>query len=159
MFITATSVGTCSVQAVKAGDTNYFAETATATIYWIQWSDAYATRVPSVPTEIVINHQTQIFKYAYDTLTVTSYTDETGTALTSIAKGATLRIYATGLATSDISTQVTFWGNESIYYGDPGFLLTSTYIQVIVPSAATTGRVRIDSAKGSATGASLTLTG
>lgn len=156
MMLTASRVGACSVQAVKAGDSNYFSETATATIYWIQWSDAYATRIPSTPTEIVLQHQTQIIRHAYETLTVTSYTD-TATVpntITSARPGQTIRILGTGFVATDTSSQATFTDNEYADRTD----LTNDYIQVVVPDGAVTGPITVDTLKGTALGPTLTIT-
>jgi Concanavalin A-like lectin/glucanases superfamily/PA14 domain len=159
MFLFATSSGTCTVQAVKAGDTNYLDETATATIYWFNYVNNFLDNITPTPTTIVLSGSVLEIPHTFDTFTVTSYTNETGTAITSIARNANLLIYMSGIATGDTSTQVTFAGNEATYYGDSGFIVTSTYIQVRVPTGAQSGQVIVDSAKGSAVGPSVTVTG
>ena len=162
MYLTATSVGSCTVQAVKATDANFLAETATATIYWIQWSDAYATRAPSTPTEIVLNHQTAITKYNYETLTVTSYQNASGTTITSIATGAVLRIIGDGFDPAAAYTEVVFAsmdavdltsGLQVVSNGSGGY-----YLQLTMPSGVTTGAITVNSPKGTARGPSLTIT-
>ena len=155
-FLDATSPGTCTVQVVKAADSNYFTETTTATIHWIAWNDSYAIQVPSVPTQITLQHQTQIVKYSYDTLTVTSYASAINPfpAITSISAGAPLRIIGVGFDANDLTTQVTFAGNEIAI----PYLITATYIEVETPLAASTGRLIVDTSKGSALGPSLTIT-
>ncbi len=161
MFLTATSPGTCSVQAVKAGDTNYLSETATATIYWIQWSDAYATRAPSTPTEIVLNHSTAITKYNYDTLTVTSYQNSSGVTITSIATGATLRIIGDGFDPTSAYTEVVFASMDALDLTSGLQVISSggsNYLQLTVPSGVTTGAITVNSPKGTAVGPVLTIT-
>jgi len=162
IFLSASRVGTCTVQAVKAADTNYLSETATATIYWIQWSDAYATRVPSTPNEIVLNHQTAIFKYNYDTLTVTSYQNSSGVTITSIATGATLRIIGDGFSPTSAYTEVNFTGGRVQMDLTSGVQVISSggsnYLQLIVPSGVSTGTIIVNSPKGTAEGPSLTVT-
>jgi hypothetical protein len=162
MFLSASRVGTCTVRAVKAGDTNYLSETATATIYWIQWSDAYATRVPSTPNEIVLNHQTAIFKYNYDTLTVTSYQNSSGVTITSIATGATLRIIGDGFSPTSAYTEVNFTGGRVQMDLTSGVQVInsggSNYLQLVVPSGVSTGTIIVNSPKGTAEGPSLTVT-
>jgi hypothetical protein len=162
MFLTATSPGTCSVQAVKAGDNNYLSETATATIYWIQWSDAYATRAPSTPTEIVLNHSTAITKYNYDTLTVTSYQNSSGVTITSIAASSVIRIIGDGFSPTAAYTEVTF-ANRNL---DPidltsGLQIVSAsgthYLQLTLPAGITTGAITVNSPKGMAVGPVLTI--
>jgi hypothetical protein len=162
MFLSATTAGTCTVQAVKAADTNYYAETATATIYWIQWSDAYATRVPSTPTEIVLNHQTAITKYNFETLTVTSYQNSSGVTITTVATGATLRIIGDGFSPTAAYTEVVFASMDSIDL-TTGLSVVSNgsggyYLQLTVPSGVTSGAVTVNSPKGTAVGPSLTIT-
>jgi hypothetical protein len=155
-FLSASRVGSCSVAANAAGDASHYSETTTATIYWVQWSDAYATRVPSVPTEIVLQHQTQIIRHAYETLTVTSYTD-TATVpntITSARPGQTIRILGTGLVSTDTTSQATFTDNEYANRTD----LTNDYIQVVVPDGAVTGPITVDTLKGTAIGPTLIIT-
>jgi hypothetical protein len=161
MFLSAARPGTCTVQAVKAGDTNYLSETATATIYWIQWSDAYATRVPSTPNEIVLSHETAIFKYNYDTLTVTSYQNSSGVTITSIAIGATLRIIGDGFSPTSAYTEVNFTGGRVQMDLASGVQVISSggsnYLQLVIPSGVSTGTIIVNSPKGTAEGATLTI--
>jgi hypothetical protein len=162
MFLTAARVGACTVRAVKATDTNWLAETATATIYWIQWSDAYATRAPSTPTEIVLNHQTAITKYNYETLTVTSYQNSSGVTITSIATGATLRIIGDGFDPTVAYTEVVFFNNSEALDLTSGLQVISSggsnYLQLTVPSGAASGAITVNSPKGTAVGPILTIT-
>jgi hypothetical protein len=162
MFLSAARPGTCTVQAVKAGDTNYLSETATATIYWIQWSDAYATRVASTPNEIVLNHQTAITKYNYDTLTVTSYQNSSGVTITSISTGATLRIIGDGFDPVAAYTEVVFFNNSEALDLTSGLQVISSggsnYLQLTVPTGAQSGIITVNSPKGTARGPSLTIT-
>ena len=168
MFLTATSPGSCSVQAVRAGDTNYLSETATATIFWIQWSDAYATRVPSTPTEIVLNHSTAITKYNYETLTVTGYQNGSGLSVSSIAKNQILRIVGDGFTDADY-IEVLFANMEAraiLPAGQPNRFTEMqvitvsgiNYLELTVPSGAESGIVTVNSPKGTARGPSLTIT-
>lgn len=163
-FVQANKVGQCSVSATKAEDANYYAETATATIYWIQWSDAYATRVPSAPTEIVLQHKTQIIKYNFDTLTVTSYQDSSGNPVTQIIAGSQIRILGDGFNTADSTTEAVFGNAELVdmNYSTPALQIVSNgsggyYILVTVPAGATTDSVVVNSAKGTAVGPVLTI--
>jgi hypothetical protein len=163
MFLSATSPGTCSVQAVKAGDTNYLSETATATIYWIQWSDAYATRAPSTPTEIVLNHSTAITKYNYETLTVTSYQNSSGVTVTSIAASSVIRIIGDGFSPTAAYTEVTFANRDldAIDLATGLQVLTdgsgNNYLQLTLPAGITTGAITVNSPKGMAVGPVLTI--
>ena len=162
MFLTAARVGACSVRAVKATDTNWLAETATATIYWIQWSDAYATRAPSTPTEIVLNHSTAITKYNYDTLTVTSYQNSSGVTITSIAASSVIRIIGDGFDPTAAYTEVVFFNNSDALDLTSGLQVISSggsnYLQLTVPSGAASGAITVNSPKGTAVGPTLTIT-
>ncbi len=162
MFLSAIRPGTCTIRAVKAGDTNYLSETATATIYWIQWSDAYATRAASTPTEIVLNHSTAITKYNYETLTVTSYQNSSGVTITSIAASSVIRIIGDGFSPTAAYTEVTF-ANRNL---DPidltsGLQIVSAsgthYLQLTLPAGITTGAITVNSPKGMAVGPVLTI--
>jgi hypothetical protein len=162
MFLTAARVGACSVRAVKATDTNWLTETATATIYWIQWSDAYATRAPSTPTEIVLNHSTAITKYNYDTLTVTSYQNSSGVTITSIAASSVIRIIGDGFDPTAAYTEVVFFNNSDALDLTSGLQVISSggsnYLQLTVPSGAASGAITVNSPKGTAVGPTLTIT-
>jgi hypothetical protein len=148
---------------VKAGDTNYLSETATATIYWIQWSDAYATRVPSTPTEIVLNHSTAITKYNYDTLTVTSYQNDSGVTITSITASSVIRIIGDGFSPTAAYTEVTFANRDldSIDLTNGLQVLTdgsgNNYLRLTLPNEITSGVITVSSPKGSVRGPSLTI--
>jgi hypothetical protein len=162
MYLTASRVGTCSVQAVKEGDANYFAETATATIYWIQWSDAYATKVPSTPTEIVLNHETQIIRYSYETLTATSFANSSGNAITSASVGQVIRLIGTGFVSTDDQTTINLANGETVEFANLTINATdpmANYIQFTIPSGVTTDVVGVSSRKGTIyTTALLTIT-
>jgi hypothetical protein len=105
-ILTATQVGTCSVRAVKDGGVNYFAETTTATIYWITFINRYSTSGPTTPTDLGLSGSTAIEKRTYDTFTVLSFANGSGTAVTSAAKGSVMRIIGTGFDASDDTTEV-----------------------------------------------------
>jgi phosphodiesterase/alkaline phosphatase D-like protein len=162
MFLTAAKVGSCDVQATKPGDVNYLDQISSATIYWIQWSDAYATRVPSTPTEIVLNHQTQIIKYSYETLTATSFADSSGNAITSASVGQVIRLIGTGFVSTDDQTTINLANGEMVEFANLTFNTTdpmANYIQFTIPSGVTTDVVGVSSRKGTIyTTAQLTIT-
>jgi len=153
MFLTATSIGTCAVRAVKAGGTNYFDETTTATIYWVPFITNYVSSSSSVPTSIPLTGQTGFERRTYDTFTVISFADETGTALTSIKANSKLRVIGTGFVASDATTQV-FFGIESVSHSGLTFNTSdplANYVLLTVPTDAETDRVVMRSVKGWAT--------
>jgi hypothetical protein len=153
MFINATTPGKCEVRVTKAADFNYFMETATATIYWIQFVDRYTNSGPTSPTDLAISGGTAVEKRTYETFTVLSFADETGTAVTSIKANTKLRVIGTGFVENDGTTQV-FFGIESVSHSGLTFNTLNplaNYVLLTVPTDAETDRVVMRSAKGWAT--------
>jgi hypothetical protein len=153
MFINATTPGKCDVRVTKAADFNYFMETATATIYWIQFVDRYTNSGPTSPTDLALSGGTAVEKRTYETFTVLSFADETGTAVTSIKANTKLRVIGTGFVASDGTTEV-YFGLASV----PSSGLTfntldpmANYVLLTVPEDAETDKVLMHSAKGWAT--------
>jgi phosphodiesterase/alkaline phosphatase D-like protein len=153
MFLTATSSGVCSVTAVKAGGSNYFDETTTATIFWVPFITNYASSSSSVPTSIPFTGQTGFERRTYETFTVISFADETGTAVTSIKANSKLRVIGTGFVAGDATTQV-YFGIESVSHSGLTFNTLNplaNYVLLTVPTDAETDRVVMRSSKGWAT--------
>jgi len=151
--LTATSVGSCTVKAEKAGTRNYFVESTTATIYWIAWVDNYASQALSGNNVIPLSGGNQIIVRT-ETLTASAFSNETGTAISSGQVGTKLRINSTGfsgLSPSDLS--VTFRTYEDAVIN----AVTSTYVEVVIPSGAVTGVIAIDSPRGVAYTQSFTI--
>jgi hypothetical protein len=151
--LTATSVGSCTVKAEKAGTRNYIVESTTATIYWIAWVTNYATQALEGNNVIPLAGGNQIIVRT-ETLTASAFSNETGTAISSGRVGTKLRINSTGfsgLSTSDLS--VTFRTYEDAVIT----AVTSTYVEVVIPSGAVTGVIAIDSPRGVAYTQSFTI--
>jgi hypothetical protein len=106
LILTATNAGTCTVRAVKDGGANYFTETSTATIYWIPFINRYISSAPATPTDLGLSGTTAITKLTYETFTVLSFANGSGTAVTSTAKGSVMRIVGTGFDANDATTEV-----------------------------------------------------
>ena len=161
MFVTASNVGICTVRAVKDGGINYFTETATVTIYWMSFIDRYINVAPSTPTDLGLSGSTAITKFTYETFTVLSFANGSGSAVTSASIGSTLRIIGTGFNASDSTTEV-FFGMTSVSAPSLAFNVVdplANYIQLTVPVDAETDRVVIRSTKGWATSpGTLTIT-
>ena len=152
-ILTATSVGSCTVKAEKAGTRNYIVESTTATIYWIAWLDNYATQTLGGNNVIPLAGGNQIIVRT-ETLTASAFSNTSGGAITSAAVGTTIRINSTGfsgLSTSDLS--VTFRTYEDAVIN----AVTSTYVEVVIPSGAVTGVIAIDSPRGVAYTQSFTI--
>ena len=91
---------------MKDGGVNYFAETTTATIYWITFINRYSKSGPTTPTDLGLSGSTAIEKRTYEAFTVLSFANGSGTAVTSAAKGSVLRIIGNGFSASDETTEV-----------------------------------------------------
>jgi hypothetical protein len=106
LILTATNAGTCTVRAVKDGGANYFTETTTATIYWIPFINRYIASAPATPTDLGLSGSTVITKITYETFTVLSFANGSGTAVTSAAKNTVMRVIGTGFDANDSTTEV-----------------------------------------------------
>jgi len=152
-ILTATSVGTCTVQAEKAGTRNYFGETTTATIYWIEWNANYALQTVVENNAIALSAGNS-FIVKTETVTASAFSSTGGSAITSAAVGTTIRINSTsfaGLSPADLS--VTFRPYEDAVIT----AVTSTYVEVAIPSGSVTGVIAIDSPRGVAYTQSFTV--
>jgi len=139
--ITATSVGTCTVKAEKAGTRNYIVESTTATISWVAWVDNYLAQSPGGTHAIPLSGGNQIIVRT-ETLTASAFSNETGTAISSARVGTKLRINSTGFSgLTPSSLTVTFRPYEDAVVT----AVTSTYVEVVIPSGAVTGVIAIDS--------------
>jgi hypothetical protein len=106
LILTATNTGTCTVRAVKDGGANFFTETTTSTIYWIPFINRYIASAPATPTELGLSGSTGLERRSYETFTVLSFANGSGSALTSAAKGSVMRVIGTGFNSSDETTEV-----------------------------------------------------
>jgi len=161
LILTATNAGTCTVRAVKDGGSNYFMETTTATIYWIPFINRYIASAPATPTDLGLSGSTAFTKLTYETFTVLSFANGSGSAVSSASVGSILRIIGTGFNASDSTTEV-FFGMTSVSAPLLAFNVVNplaNYIQLTVPTDAETDRVVIRSSKGWATSpGTLTIT-
>ena len=152
-ILTATSVGSCTVKAEKAGTRNYIVESTTATIYWIAWLDNYAAQTLGGNNVIPLAGGNQIIVRT-ETLTASAFSNTSGGAITSAAVGATIRINSTGFSGLNVSdVSVTFRPYEDAVVS----AVTSTYVEVVIPAGATTGVIAIDSVRGVAYTQSFTI--
>jgi hypothetical protein len=153
MIITATSVGTCTVQAVKAGTRNYFPETTTATILWITWSANNAVQSLGGNHAIPLTGGNQ-FTTRTETVTASAFSNTGGGAISSAAVGTTIRINSTGFA-GLTPAQIT--ATFRPYEDGVVTAVTSTYVEVVIPVGAVTGVIALDSPRGVAYTPSFTI--
>ena len=106
IFITASTSGICTVSVTKAADFNYNLAAATATIYWIPFINRYTNPGPTTPTDLGLSGSTGFERRSYETFTVLSFANGSGTAVTSAAKGSVMQIIGTGFDASDDTTEV-----------------------------------------------------
>jgi hypothetical protein len=152
-ILTATSTGTCTVKAEKAGTRNYIVESTTAVIYWIAWSNNYTAQTIEGNHAISVSGSNGIVVRT-ETVTASAFSNTSGGAITSAAIGTTIRINSTGfsgLSPSDLS--VTFRPYEDAVIS----AVTSTYVEVVIPAGASTGVIAIDSPRGVAYTQSFTI--
>jgi hypothetical protein len=141
------------VQAEKAGTRNYFGETTTATIYWIEWNANYALQSVVENNAIALSAGNS-FIVKNETVTASAFSNTGGSAITSAAVGTTIRINSTsfaGLSPADLS--VTFRPYEDAVIT----AVTSTYVEVAIPVGSVTGVIAIDSPRGVAYTQSFTV--
>jgi hypothetical protein len=105
-ILTASQVGTCSVRAVKDGGVNYFNETATATIYWMNFINRYTNSGPTTPTDLGLSGGTAVERRSYEAFSVLSFANGSGTAVTSASKGSIMRIIGTGFDPNNETSEV-----------------------------------------------------
>jgi hypothetical protein len=153
LIITATRVGTCSVQAVKAGTRNYFAETTTATILWITWSANNALQSLGGNHSIPLSGGNQM-TVRTETVTASAFSNTSGGAISSAAVGTTIRINSAGFA-GLTPAQIT--ATFRPYEDGVVTAVTSTYVEVVVPAGAVTGVIALDSPRGVAYTPSFTI--
>jgi hypothetical protein len=94
------------VSVTKAADFNYNLQSATATIYWIPFINRYTSSGPTTPTDLGLSGSTGYERRSYETFTVLSFANGSGTAVTSVAKNTVMRIIGTGFDTNDATTEV-----------------------------------------------------
>jgi hypothetical protein len=140
--ITTTTAGTCVLQAKKAYSRNYFAETITATLYFLVWAINQPTNQSGGGATIGLNGPTAIIRDPNVAPTISSLSVYTGQA------GVTqLVITGAGFNSPDAaSTTVKFWRNKVA----SGFTISGdgTQITVTIPVGATTGKVTVTTPNG-----------
>ena len=152
-IITATSVGSCTVKAEKAGTRNYFVESTTAVITWITWSANNALQSLGGNHSIPLSGGNQ-FATRTETVTASAFSNTSGVAISSATAGTTIRINSTGFA-GLTPAQIT--ATFRPYEDGVVTAVTSTYVELVVPAGAVTGVIALDSPRGVAYTPSFTI--
>jgi hypothetical protein len=150
--ITATAAGTCSVQVIKAGTPNYLTESTTATIFWTKFVAfvAGAANTGSIPlaADTTITKRTEV-------VSSSSFLDASNQPIVgAVSRGATIRIVISGfegLTPDDLTVYFKPYEDATVV------TVTSTYVEVVVPAGAITGRIAIDGPRGVAYSPSLSI--
>jgi hypothetical protein len=140
--LTSTTAGTCNLQVKKAYSRNYFAETATAVIYLLNWVINQPTNQTGGGATIGINGNNSVA------------TDPTAAPMirslsTYTAQAGVTQIVITGTGFNSLDTAnivVKFWRNKIA----SGFTVNAgnTEITVTVPVGTTTGKVTVTTPNG-----------
>ncbi len=130
----------CSVLITKAQSRNYKAETLTAQIYFYSYVINQPTGQVGSGPNIALNGETSL------TLDPNQAPTISGISISSGRAGDTVTITGSGF-TSSVLQSVKFWRNiVAAVQGTP----TNTQIVVLVPAGATTGKILVTTANGSA---------
>jgi hypothetical protein len=143
--LTSSTEGTCNIQVVRAGDRNYLPDTATSLVHYYAFViNQPAPAVGSGPN-IALTGETAIYRNTNAVPTISAVT----------TSGNLVTINGTGFgSTYNTSTIVRFWfGVEAEIRGDNSgnYVANDTTIYIYsVPVGATTGRITVQTANGTA---------
>jgi hypothetical protein len=151
-LLTATAAGECSVQVIKAGTPNYLSESTTATIYWTKFVVfvAGSSSIGSIPlsADTTITKKTEV-------VSSSSFLDINDQPIVgAVSRGATVRIVISGfegLTPDDLTVYFKPYEDATVVTVNP------TYVEVVVPAGAITGRIAIDGPRGVAYSPSLSI--
>lgn len=145
-----TSVGTCNVQVVKAGDRNYLPETSTAFIYFIQFVISQPAPTTGGGPGIALSGETAITRDPNAAPTISAVVTSYSCLITCTASWD---IQGSGFGASfNTSTIVKFWRNKVVTLGGNGtanYVVSDTSIRITeIPAGATTGKITVTTANG-----------
>jgi hypothetical protein len=154
-YLSATVAGNCSVQAIKAGTPNYLSTSVTDTIYWSTFiAPIVSNPAPSSPLSIPVATDNTFTKKT-EVVTSSTFLDTSNQPIVgAVNRGTTIRIVISGfegLTPADLT--VYFKPYEDAQVVD----VTSTYVEVVVPATAVTGKIAIDGPRGVAYSPSLSV--
>ena len=151
--ITTTTAGTCVLQMKKAYSRNYFAETGTATLYLLVWAINQPTNQSGGGATIGLNGPTSIIRDPNVAPTISSVV----TQVSCLGNSCTTSwsIYGAGFGNAyNTATVVKFWRNKILVLGgvnSDNYIVNDGFIYIGVPPAgATTGKILVTTANGSA---------
>jgi hypothetical protein len=137
-----TSVGTCSIQIVKAGDRNYLPDTATASIFFIQFVFTQPTPIVGSGPNIALNSENTVTVDAVGAPTITSLS----TTTISLSAGGSLTIGGTGFGSSSLT--VKFWRDKSVSITPTNGTTIVVPFADIATAGGTSGRIMVITAGG-----------
>jgi hypothetical protein len=138
--LTTSSVGTCSVTAVKARDKNFETATVTISVYFLRYIVQQPSPVTASGAGIALSGATSVTLDPNQAPTISSISISSGRV------GDTVTITGSGFTASALQS-VKFWRNIiAAIQGTP----TNTEIVVLVPAGATTGKILVTTTNGSA---------
>jgi hypothetical protein len=146
-----TSIGTCNIQVVKAGDRNYLAETSTAVIYFLLYIINQPSNEPSGGSNIGLSGVTAIIRDLNVAPTISSVV----TQVSCLGNSCTTSwsIYGAGFGSAyNTATVVKFWRNKILVLGGvnaDNYIVNDGFIYIgFPPAGATTGKILVTTANG-----------
>jgi hypothetical protein len=148
-----TSQGTCTIQIVRYSDRNFFADTTTATVFFLAFINSQPTNQVGSGSTIAINGVTAL---SVDTTTPPSITS-LSTVTLSLGSGGTFTINGSGFGASGLT--VKFWRNKTVLPSGSTASTITFNVSDIAAAGATTGRISVTTVNGQAVSVdTLTLT-
>jgi hypothetical protein len=154
-YLSATDAGTCSVQAIRAGTPNYLTATLNQTISWTKFvAPVILNPVPTGPRAIPLAPDVVVEKKT-EVVGSSSFLDQSNQPIVgAVNKGDTIRIVISGFEGLSIDDLTVYF---KPYEDAQVVTITSTYVEVVVPATAITGRIAIDGPRGVTYSPSLTV--
>jgi hypothetical protein len=148
-----TSIGTCNIQVVKAGDRNYLAETSTAVIYFLLYIINQPSAVTGGGPGIGLSGTTAIIRDANPAPTISSLVWHPLNCA-GVCSPPYLEIFGAGFgAYGNTATVVKFWRNKVVLWEDvsqnTNLVVNDGLIRVTnLPTGISTGKITVTTVNG-----------
>ena len=150
-----TSIGTCNIQVVKAGDRNYLAETSTAVVYFLLYIINQPSNEPSGGSSIGLGGATAIIRDPNSAPNISSITFVPGYC-SGVCYPEYWAINGAGFGVGDnLVTTVKFWRNKVLVMNQNAQGATHVVSDTLIifspsdiPAGATTGRITVTTPNG-----------